>query len=476
MITYPALKAKMGSWDYFIVRMSMRELAESVKLAHDVHDDKTLATAIQRVLREGRAHKDIIPYLKYQEDRFFGSIVVAALGGKPLWQPVNMQNQEGVGLAAQDERLTDSFGILAFNGTQDYYALDGQHRLYAIKALVDPANPESLGAPPGFKNEEVSVIVVMPNRDETEDEFLIRYRRLFGNLNRYAKPMDKATNIIMDEDDAFAIITRRLISEHPHFKWDGVQKESERIDCQSSSGNLKNGSPHFTSLVTLYELTKELLSSQSRTNLGWDDEGKRMEELERFRPSDETLDLLYDELSAIWDGLLDALPGLSDEPHLSRHSDIEEGAFDEGSDFAYMRPQTQRVVAQLARTLIDRTLLPEEASDALRVAEALAPLGDLNWELHGVPWRHVLYVPTETDEVRLAGDMTRWKMRGDERRPSNNLCMNILRWQLGIDTLDADGVNDLRGSWEQILATLPIDEGRAYVDGMWAEIEAGVLR
>lgn len=476
MITYPALKAEMGSWRYFIVRMSMRELAESVKLAHDVHDDKTLATAIQRVLREGRAHKDIIPYLKYQEDRFFGSIVVAAINGNPIWQPVDMQDQEGVGLAGRDERLKDSFGILAFDGTQDYYALDGQHRLYAIKALVDPSNPASLGAPSGFKNEEVSVIVVMPNEHESQDEFLIRYRRLFGNLNRYAKPMDKATNIIMDEDDAFAIITRRLISEHPHFKWDGVQKDSERIDCKSSSGSLKKGSPHFTSLVTLYELTRDLLDSQSRRNLGWDGDGKSQDDLQRFRPSDETLDLLYDELSAIWDGLLDALPGLADEPHLKRHTDLEEGGFEAGSDYAYMRPQTQRLVAQIARLLIDKELLPEQASDAALVAEALAPLGDLNWELHGVPWRHVLYVPTGKEEIRVMEDMTQWKMRGDERPASNSICMQILLWQVGAATQDEDGLNELRGKWEQILATLPFDEGLPYVDSMWAEIEAGVLR
>jgi len=465
----------MGSWQYFIVRMSMRELAESVKLAHDVHEDKTLATAIQRVLKEGRAHKDIIPYLKYQEDRFFGSIVVAALGGEPLWQPVNMEDQAGVGLAAQDKRLTNSFGILAFDGTQDYYALDGQHRLYAIKALVDPSNPESLGAPPNFKNEEISVIVVMPNEEESEDEFLIRYRRLFGNLNRYAKPMDKATNIIMDEDDAFAIITRRLVSEHPHFKWDGVQKESERIDCKSS-GNLPVGSPAFTSLVTLYELTKELLSSQTRRNLGWDEDGRQQEELQRFRPSDDTLDLLYDELSAIWDGLLLALPELGNEPHLNRHTAIEAGEFDAGSDFAYMRPQTQRVVARLARSLIDSTLLPEQASDARKVAEALAPLADLNWELHRTPWRHVLYVPKTGEELRVVGDMTDWKMRGNEQQRANLICLQILLWQVGLATLDRDAVDELRRNWEQILFALPIDDGRAYVDEMWEEIEGGVLR
>ena len=31
MIVFPAIKAKMGSWDYFMVKMSMRELSENVK-------------------------------------------------------------------------------------------------------------------------------------------------------------------------------------------------------------------------------------------------------------------------------------------------------------------------------------------------------------------------------------------------------------------------------------------------------------
>ena len=52
MITYPALKAKMGSWDYFIVRMSMRELAESVKLAHDVHAAVKAKDALPEVPEE----------------------------------------------------------------------------------------------------------------------------------------------------------------------------------------------------------------------------------------------------------------------------------------------------------------------------------------------------------------------------------------------------------------------------------------
>ena len=83
---------------------------------------------------------------------------------------------------------------------------------------------------------------------ELQEEFLKRYRRLFGNLNRYAKPMDAVTNIIMDEDDAFAIVTRRLITEHTFFKYSGRHRESARIKTVKGK-NLRSTDSYFTSLT-----------------------------------------------------------------------------------------------------------------------------------------------------------------------------------------------------------------------------------
>ena len=156
MIVFPAIKAKMGSWDYFMVKMSMRELSENVDFATDVYDDHTLSEAIQRVLNESRAKTSIASYLVKQKDRFFSSIVVAALDGNPNWYPVTMEDDPRFALFKGDKRLSESFGVLSFDGTQNYYALDGQHRLKAIKSLVDPTSEMSFQAPPDFKNEEVS--------------------------------------------------------------------------------------------------------------------------------------------------------------------------------------------------------------------------------------------------------------------------------------------------------------------------------
>ena len=55
-----------------------------------------------------------------------------------------------------------------------------------------------------------------------------KYRKLFSTLNRYAKKTDGATNIILDEDDTFAILTRRLITDHEFFRWTGPIENQKR--------------------------------------------------------------------------------------------------------------------------------------------------------------------------------------------------------------------------------------------------------
>ena len=66
----------------------------------------------------------------------------------------------------------------------------------------------------------------------------------------------------MDEDDVFAIVTRRLISDHRQFRAAGRQRESFRVLTKGK--NLKSGSSHFTSLQTLYAMNQILLTTPDR--------------------------------------------------------------------------------------------------------------------------------------------------------------------------------------------------------------------
>jgi DNA sulfur modification protein DndB len=462
MIVFPAIKAKMGSWDYFMVKMSMRELAENVRFATDVNDDHTLSEAIQRILNESRSKKDIATYLIRQNDRFFSSIVVAALKGNPNWYPVTMEDDPRFSLFAGDARLRESFGVLSFDGTQDYYALDGQHRLKAIKALLDPTSELAGRTPPEFKNEEVSVLVVVPRSTENIDEFMVRYRRLFGNLNRYAKPMDNVTNIIMDEDDVFAIITRNLITEHSFFQWTGRQRESARIKTEGGK-NINKTDSYFTSLETLYNMNIRLVSSNSRMSNGWNTEGSNLDEFKRFRPSEEIVEKLYLELKIYWDGIISCLQELSNTPVTMRdHNATEES---NTLDSIYFWPIGQEFLADLARKLLDRQPDPEKPT-VQSIEKALAPLKFVNSNLKDVPWRHLVLIP-DGDELRV------WKFRNEERKPAMTLAARIVQWQIGLDQLAEEEIEELKSEWKSMLVPALPDH---QIDGLWEKIEEGVHR
>jgi len=460
---YPAMKASMGRWEYFIVKMTMRELADSVNFANDIYDDKTLDQAIQRVLDESRSKRSIAAYLIRQQDRFFSSIVVAALKGNPTWHAVSMEDDARFSLFKADARLSETFGVLTFDGGQNYYALDGQHRLAAIKALVDPKSDLSGDAPEGFKDEEISVIIVMPGEVESDAEFLQRYRRLFGNLNRYAKPMDAVTNIIMDEDDAFAILTRDLITKHPFFMWNGRQKESQRIKMTKGK-NLKSSDSFFTSLETLYSMNKTLLRSTARINSGWDSEGTDESDYARFRPTEETLESLYEELALYWDGLIASVDALTWPAVDNRdHAATEDS---ETNDLLVFWPIGQELLAEIARELLNRRQKDPQNPTTDSVGSALEVLGKVDWELHNVPWRHLLLIPDNPE-------MTSWKIRSEERKPAQVMCKRIIRWQLGLDPLDAEEVDDLRREWASLVLPAMAESD---VDELWAAIEDGVVR
>lgn len=461
MQIYPAMRANMGRWEYYIVKMNMREIAESVNFAHDIYEDRTLDEAVQRVLNTSRVKKDIVSYLARQKDRFFASIVIAAKGGSPNWLPVFITDNPEFSLFSGDERLNKTFGVLTFDGTQQYFALDGQHRLAAIKTLLDPEDPTSDIAPPGFLEEEVSVLVVVPTQTDTEEEFLKRYRRLFGNLNRYAKPMDQATNIIMDEDDAFAIVTRRLISEHPFFRTTGPQKESRRVKTEKGK-NLKATDSFFTSIESLYQLNITLLESRERKTVGWafgDEAGPDANEFKKYRPSDEILDSLFEELKMYWDGLIEAVPDLEAEPTMMRnHSGSDDDPDDESMDHLLFWPIGQQLFAGLARELLDLRL-PEPTSPSMaEVSHALTGLGDLPWDLHAPPWRHLALVPDGRGG---------WRIRSEERKGAMSIGGRILEMLIGIYEVNEEEREELRGDWREML--VPPQKAEV-ADEMWDQI------
>ncbi len=446
MNLYPAIISRMGDWKYFIVRMTMRDVAQEVRFASELLNDPSLDNAIQRTLSESRAKKEIATYLRKREDRFFSSLVVAALEGSPKFVEVSVEDVQGQEIFSGGD-FDQVFGILRFSSDRTYYALDGQHRLMAIKHLIeeiDNGNAASRGIPEDFDKEQLSVLMVCGERKDRD--FIPQYRRLFSSLNRYAKATDNDTNIIMDEDDMFAILTRRLINDHPFFKSeDGnfrVQTKGKNIVRRRNEPNNR-----FTTLQTLYAMNETFLKTADRGhNLRWYS-GRELKLFKSMRPSDEALEVYYAELQSKWNSLIEALPVLTKNPADMR---VFEEPDLQHANMLFM-PIGQEVLAQVVTDLIDGS----KENDKL--PKILAPLNSLQWHLAEPPWRHLFLVKEKEED--------KWKMRTGEREPARHIALRILNWQLGIGK---EKEQDLYVSWKGRL--VPSQE-EAQARAMWQQVK-----
>lgn len=461
MRIFPGVKASMGSWDYYIIKMKMSELADTVEFASESYEAKTLNEALQRALNLSRAKGEIVNYLVNQNDRFFSALVIAAVGGNPKWHAVSMEDDDKLALF-KGSALEDAFGLLLFDGNEHYYALDGQHRLRAIKDLLDPVSERYADRPEGFSEEEVGVMLVVPQNVETDEEFKVRYRRLFGNLNRYAKPMDKASSIIMDEDDVVAICTRRLMLEHEFFVSTEGGFDSTRVDIQKGT-TMTSTSSHFIKIENLYDININLLDSKARRNSGWryslsDEFGvTKYDDFKRFRPDDEVIELLYGELASIWSAMVTAVPELRNNPlDMRQHRasglgpNATEADNDQDSivrDHLLFWPIGQKMLSVIVRGLLD-----EIDGEATSRVEALEPLGRISWDLSRDPWRNLLLVPPRAKDGENIDTKT-WTMRSEDRKAAVELGQNLIQDMLhNLSTpIDEGELLHLKETWLGLL-------------------------
>ena len=122
----PALRAKMGDWTYYIASMTLADLVRRVTTASAVHQSRKLDDLIQRSLSPRAG--DIAEYLLSQPQRLFGTLVVGVYGGEPRWLEVEIREDVQL-LNDSDGHLVGTIGLLRLSGTEQLYALDGQHRL-----------------------------------------------------------------------------------------------------------------------------------------------------------------------------------------------------------------------------------------------------------------------------------------------------------------------------------------------------------
>lgn len=236
----PTLRAQMGDWTYYVSIMTFEEISKRLSMADEIHKSEGLKTLIQREVKNRT--KGIVEYLKTQEQRFFNSLIVGLYGGNPKYQEITVEKYNGI-----EERdmiyLNKTFGILTLDGNEKLFAIDGQHRTKAIK--------DSLKEKPSLGKDENTVIFIAHKNDSTG---LMRTRRLFSTLNRYAKPVSKSEIIAIDEEDNCAIITRNLVEDFLLLKDIVLFNKNRSINNKNTSS--------FTNIIVLYDFITTILTNQ----------------------------------------------------------------------------------------------------------------------------------------------------------------------------------------------------------------------
>lgn len=372
--SFPALRCIMGDWVYYVTYMKFSDVNHWIKPTDQIHHSKQLRDMIQRELKP-RAN-DIADYLVKERERFFNSIVVGLYGGDPQWYPITISDSPVLGLPLLDEDSRQSIGILMLEGSEDLFAIDGQHRVQAIKEAI--TRDATLGY------EDISVIFVAHQKTAEGQR---RTRRLFTTLNKWARAVSKGEIISLDEDDAFAVTTRRLVEEFPLLMSES-RKETRFIHFGPQPSLNPKDRRTLTTIRSVYEIANIIYVPILRRGSP-DSNRPSTKELKIRRPSNERLDDIYQESTNYWSLLVRIIPEYSSLFN-SKPEDELAGRFRFEEKHFMFRPIGQQVFARAVRIMMDRQFSMEEAIATL----AQAPL-----RLDQPPWRDVVW-DSHTDQIR----------------------------------------------------------------------------
>ena len=218
---------------YFQVSMSFGDISTYLKLVSEMPGASAMNWRVEELFQRdidwGRVTRKIVPYLKQQEQpHFFNSLTIALL---PIrngsiadysareFHPPALDNEQDLEVRhfgplscgywqawTQPEDDNARLGQLCWN-TQEVcgVAIDGQHRLAAIKEL---------GATTGTSSVPVILVVLHPTLGYVGNGIaavIATLRRLFIDLNKHAQKVSRARQILLDDRDPSSICVRAFI-------------------------------------------------------------------------------------------------------------------------------------------------------------------------------------------------------------------------------------------------------------------------
>jgi DNA sulfur modification protein DndB len=356
-VPFPSLRGSMGDWTYYVTTMKLADVAKYVKPVDKIHERKELKTWLQREIAPERL-KQIADYLKNQSQHFFNAIVVGVYGGEPQWYHVTVADSPSPEAPDVDERTNSAIGLLSLRGDEEIFALDGQHRVEGIRAALQEVTKLS--------DDEQCVIFVSHKRSKAGRE---RTRRLFSTLNTYAKPVSKGELVALSEDDAFALVTRKLIDEYPPLP-------STLVPLTKTANIPPNNRRCVTTILALYDLVGIIALPKTK------DGGRERKKLKVGPAHVEAVQGIYDLARAFWDALRTFVPEILEVTDSNPDDDLASKYRTDDGGHVLFRPVGQKAFASATRIMMDR---------GTEMSVAVKKLSNTTLSLNSRPWVGVLW-------------------------------------------------------------------------------------
>ncbi len=268
---------------YFVSTMTLKDAASDLNLATDIPGadtvDWTVQELYQRDIDWARVEGPLLSYLRKPNDpQFFNSITVALLPLNPETRRIEPNFESGFDWSAptlnsalemgksldigpirvgfyedwtdfDDEKFV--MGKMRWNLEQVHgVAIDGQHRLAAIKELI--------AKEPNAKSRVPVIFLIFDERLGFKSDHLTEMtpllRRLFIDLNKHAKTVSRARQILLDDRDPHSRCVRGFIADKLAGDLDQMAPESEPrlplslVDWHSEQAKFSEG-PYITTVL-----------------------------------------------------------------------------------------------------------------------------------------------------------------------------------------------------------------------------------
>ena len=395
MATLGCIKAKMGETTYYICKMSAGELIDKVGIAKEMPEwpDMTAEEKMQRECDIRRIVEEIVPYVVFDHDRFFSSLIVDIYSG---FQEIRFEPLSKVVGSIPDAYAIPmaDMGFITLPGKERLIALDGQHRLLSLKIAIRGisgvpggtkmfAAMSSLQPHPELANDELCVILV-------EHTDTAKIRKIFNKINKYAKQTSRSDNIITSDDDTFAVIARRLIGEGgPLSPINGI----ELVNWKSNT--LSARSKNLTTLSALYTIAETILKDEKFSA--------------KALPDESVLESAYQTIAKFWTITLEQVDAYKEYLELTK---VDKPVSALREENLLMKPVTQMALAHAA-------LLAQRKGICWK--DIVAKLNQINWSFENALWFNILVIGsankkmiTGKDSIRCAGAVISYLIMGSQ--------------------------------------------------------------